>query len=662
MRVRAFALLALCPMLAAVLAGGCGSCGRQDSIAKLAETTGEVSRDVAATPREWRSAGVGDEFATGDAVKTGAGGQATVEFTAGGGLLLAENTVVRFLPNQEGDTRQRLALELGQAELRAGEGGIRIGNAIVLGGGVLRVTSVEGGSTSLEVLVGRATVEGEGGLTVDLGEGEILTIDVGGAIIEETPDAGPDAEPDAEPDADDGGDAGTGDAEVAVGGEGDVSVSVEGRGVTAQAPGGSEWTALEAGTTTMAASTRVRLPARTQITVTRGDEHATVIGAAEAIVGVPGGALVDLARGRTTADATSTDVLIRVPGGTITVRAAPGEGSRGEVIANGPSTQVMARRGQLSVQGSGPRELLRAGESSVLERGGTVSVLGRAPARAHLLITAGESPTIHDPNPPVAVGVRFAGLCPGRGVVEVARRGSFEVLSFQSFGEGSANFLANSGSHRYRVRCAAGDTPEEEVKAEGTVRVQRDSGRAQLPRRPSRNVVDTDGRPYTLLYQNLLPIITVRWPRAPRANSYVLHIQPQSGAERTYPDARPQHTFETGEVGEGTSRVWFTAAGATPGQSPTTTMRLGFDNAAPTAQLTEPAPGAAIGGGTVTVAGIALDGWTVSVGGTDLPLDPSFRFRGDVPVPSDVDAIAIRIANPRRGTHYYVRKVRGGAN
>jgi hypothetical protein len=228
----------------------------------------------------------------------------------------------------------------------------------------------------------------------------------------------------------------------------------------------------------------------------------------------------------------------------------------------------------------------------------------------------------------------------------------------RSFGSGAANIAVTPGSNRYRVRCSSGGTPEATTAASGTLSVRRDTGRQRLPRRPPRNVVDTDGRRYTLLYQNLLPIVTVRWPGAPSSGSYVLNLQPASGAATTRRAGQPTVTLESGSVPEGTHRVWFEAPGASPPRSPPTTLSVRFDNAAPSAFLREPAPGAAIRG-SVRVSGVAVEGSSVSVGGVELPLDRQFRFAGTVTASEGLDALAIKIVHPRSGVHYYLRRVSG---
>jgi hypothetical protein len=162
-------------------------------------------------------------------------------------------------------------------------------------------------------------------------------------------------------------------------------------------------------------------------------------------------------------------------------------------------------------------------------------------------------------------------------------------------------------------------------------------------------------RRYSVLYQNLLPTITIRWPNAPRASTYALMVRDAGGRTQTFPSSEPTHTITSGQLAEGTYRVWFQGRGGTNPRSPDATLRIAFDNAARTAQIIEPSDGAAAGA-TVHVAGVALPSSTVTAGGARLSLDGQNRFRGDVPAGSD-GTLVIRIAHPVRGVHYYLRRI-----
>lgn len=272
--------------------------------------------------------------------------------------------------------------------------------------------------------------------------------------------------------------------------------------------------------------------------------------------------------------------------------------------------------------------------------------LTASPARAHLAIPAGESPTIHDPGAgPTALRIDFGDSCPGNGVVTV--RGGRRPSRYA--GTGSAIVLLAPGRNAYAIDCAGGPDPRG-----GVVVLRADDGTTRLSSIAPRNVVDADGRTYDVLYQNALPIFTLRWREG--GGRAVLHVV--SGArERTVPAPGARAELGSGELGEGTHRVWF-AAGER--RSPETTIRIRFDNAAPAATLREPSPrDALVPGSTVRVSGSVLPGYTVDARGGALEIDPQLRFASELTVPTDVDSLAVRFSHPRRGVHYYVRRVAG---
>jgi hypothetical protein len=266
-----------------------------------------------------------------------------------------------------------------------------------------------------------------------------------------------------------------------------------------------------------------------------------------------------------------------------------------------------------------------------------------SPARAHVTIQAGETATIHDPGePPTAVRISFGEACAGRGVVTLT--GGRRPTRWG--GRGAAIVSINPGRTRYAIRCdAGGQVPG------GSISLRRDDGSTRLDAVPPRNVVDADGRTYDVLYQNALPILTVRW-RDAGAGALQLHVASGS-RERTVPASGGRVELGSGDLGEGTHRVWFTAGARS---SPETTVRIRFDNAAPAASIREPA-GGTVAGGTAHVSGVVLPGFSVRASGAEIPIDAQERFAGDVPVPADADALAIRFSHPRHGVHYYLRRV-----
>jgi hypothetical protein len=150
--------------------------------------------------------------------------------------------------------------------------------------------------------------------------------------------------------------------------------------------------------------------------------------------------------------------------------------------------------------------------------------------------------------------------------------------------------------------------------------------------------------------------MTFVWPGAP-PGEYQLHIE-TDGQERTIAAKGPRHTLPSGTVTEGAHRFWFDGNGRS---SQHTAVTVAFDNAAVTGQLSSPREGSALGSDQVEVAGVALEGSTVTVAGQKLTLDAQGRFRGHAPRPGPGErAIAVRLEHPRTGVHYYVRRIATG--
>jgi len=264
------------------------------------------------------------------------------------------------------------------------------------------------------------------------------------------------------------------------------------------------------------------------------------------------------------------------------------------------------------------------------------------PEVVDLSAAAGDSLIVHDPHPPTVVGFTTP-RCTGLVVLEVGAKKRETVGA----GKVTASFAA--GAQRYRLRCDAETTPF----AEGTVTVMADSGSRRLASAAPANRIDADGRRYTILYQSLLPKISVRWPNPPAAGPFTLFVRSQGKGQKQLGSGGPTYAMPAGTLGEGTHELWF-SAGAD--QSRKTTVLVQFDNAAPTASINSPAERGFAPGSNVTAAGTALPGWAVSVAGRDLAQDGQQRFSGEVSAPADASALAIRFAHPQRGVHYYLRR------
>jgi len=266
----------------------------------------------------------------------------------------------------------------------------------------------------------------------------------------------------------------------------------------------------------------------------------------------------------------------------------------------------------------------------------------RGPERIDFAAAAGQSLVIHDPRPPTAIGFS-TGKCSGTALLQLGQGHKSDTI-----GEATVHASFPAGSNRYRLFCAGTD----KAVAEGTVTVLHDAGNRRLPSSPPATRIDTDGRRYTVLYQNLLPQMSVRWPNAPAGSAFALSVR-SAGSVQRFSASTPSFSFAPGALREGSHDLWFETGGA---RSPDTTVIVQFDNAAPTASITAPADGSFAPGSAVSVAGTALPGWTVSVDGQELGQDPQHRFSGQVQSSAGVRALAIRFENPQRGTQYYLRR------
>src|SRR5581483_1077060 len=222
-------------------------------------------------------------------------------------------------------------------------------------------------------------------------------------------------------------------------------------------------------------------------------------------------------------------------------------------------------------------------------------------------------------------------------------------------GPAAAVVALAAGTYAGRVRCVDAQGRPGDPKPTGTLRVVRDSGAQTVPRTAPHDFVDADGRHYSVLYQNLLPQITMRWPRAPAGVKASVHVEGSSGSPQVFP-APDGTSASAGALAEGSYKFWFQADGDPSTRSPETTLKVAFDNAAPAAELQLPVEGKAAAG-SVTVAGVAIEGASISVDGAPLPLDSAFRFRGDVTAGSGDPpnrSLAVRISHPSHGVNYYL--------
>ena len=623
---RAWVLAAL---LLSAAAGGCDACASKPALASLVERTGEVQRDFAKTREQWSGAEPGAEFRLGDGLRTLATSRAQLEFTGDGSRLAVHpNTTVRFLIDGAADGEQGLDVVTGEALLLAGTKQLRlrthVGMALVAPGTRLLLARI-GAELSISLEVGSAQFRDAEGQDVVLKPGERVTLQVGMAVLRAK-----------QPEADDPNTPLP--AAVAA-----IVASVLHDGVRARERGSQNWRDLPRGDHDLLPGTGLRLPAGSEVELARGTERARLLGAGEYVLG-DAPTLVQAERGRMRVIAQAGDVEVRVPGGRIVARAADG-GSEAELRIDEQSGTLEVQRGSAAFTGQdGVREVV-AGKSYHWEleakpEGGDTD--DAPPDYANLRVTAGESFVVHAPQLPVALSFDFGGKCKERGLLELAQP------KRKSSGVGHANLLLTAGARAYTLRCVDARGTAGRVVARGTAHVLQDAGTRQLPLRAPSSLVDADGRSYTIYYQNQLPELRVRWPNAPKSDNYEFDVD---GKSMSVPE--PEYVFESGTLRDGMHRLTFHAHER---RSRTANVEVKFDNTTATASLSAPADRAFKAGDTVSIEGVVLPAWKVSVRDGTIEKVGADRFLGQVVTSEDQPDIAVRLAHPRLGTHYYLRR------
>ncbi|HJL14058.1 MAG TPA: hypothetical protein RMH99_00310 [Sandaracinaceae bacterium LLY-WYZ-13_1] len=597
----------------------CAGCGADGTIARVEARRGEVERDHADAVGDWARAAEGDRLRLGDGLRTGDDGAATLDLS-GARLEVEPSTEIRF---QAEGADPRLEVSSGAVLLEATDEAARVDTSLGLAelerGTRVRITAGPGGPR-LRVEVGAAVLEepGQTPVTVEAGE----TLDEEGLAAAE-PEGGEASV--AEPPAGSGRPGGSGEG-----------LAVATRGAVDRRDG-ERWVALEEGDHRLSEGTRLRLAERARATVRRGAGSVELAGRGEHVVGGPDGSLARVVSGDARVTAREAPVTLRVPGGVIVAEAA----ATGDVASGAEGTRVEAVRGALRVREGGEERVLEAGQSTRLGPPDAEAPAEGAPApdgelsRVDLTLAAGPLAIVHAPRPPVTVRFDVTEVCPDGGHVRLRRR---RALTHR----------LGAGTSPYRIECH-GDADAER----GRIVVLRDRGRARLPRTPPTSIIDADGRNYTVLYQNQLPSLRVRWPDAPERGPYRLRFLGGSAEEAR--SARASFALRSGRVREGRHRFVVEAGSE---RSPETTLRIRFDNAASTARILRPRDRRFAAGEPVEVAGIALPGWSVLVNGRPVALDPQGRFETRAAAPAG-GALVIRLSHPHRVSHLYVRRPRG---
>lgn len=651
------------------------ACGRSTScngaLASVQRTHGQVERDLAAHRDAWQPANEGDALARGDGLRTGPRASAVLKLSNGVLVRVEAETTLRLqLPRDAASQAQAAAdvqVETGGAVIEAGPSPLalqtELGLAVLQPGARLRVSAVKGqANVHYHVMLGSAAFPIQSGSRAELRAGQGITVGIGMAVLDSEMPARATAAPRSEPEA----------AHVAIApdvqrAEDDapadrVHALVSGE-VRRRHEGEDDWSSLARGQNDLAAGDELEVAKDAEARLSRRDEQATLHHGRYAI-GAIGAPLVNAADGTLIVAADRSAVVVRVPGGTIVAEPAPG-GSRAKVVVDGSKgqSQVEVIEGVVSARGADGERSLRRGDRAELSASPldadeaeredkTKHAPARSADRPDLVVAVGESFRVYDPAPPSAIGFKLGKQCPQGGELRIE---GLEPVR----GKDQINLLIGPGQRNYRLHCS--DDPQHAV-ASGTLRVLRSDGTRRPPSTPTRNDVELDGRTYTLMYQNLKPIIAVTWPNAPQASGYALQLKRPDGSTTTLRVKQPRTTLDPKALSDGIHSLRFETASGQHQLSKLTKFNLVFDNAAPTASVASPsAAGFAVGAST-HVAGIAIAGSRASVGEQDLHVDAAGRFGAEVRLRPGQRSLAIRFRHEKFGIRYYLRRAAEGAH
>jgi hypothetical protein len=582
--------------LVALLAIGCS---KQSTgiVARLEQKEAVVER-MARANAPWVAAKVGDGFVIGSAIRTGNGAHAKLKLGKSGKLDVAQNAVIYFTKTP-GHTRDDIRVETGVVELEAGDELVGLGEAVL---DPHSKAHIENGPAGLriDVSLGKLVLEDN-----VIAAGQSITL---GGDKKKPATAASNSELVASDRATKHG------LRVAIGGKparaGDKELSI--------------------GDHDIAVGTMLMTPAGGTAAIMGDGMRGDTSGPSELEVD---DGYVRISKGSITLDAQSANALAKFPGGSLTTKA--GGAATASIEKDGAAT-IDAQRGETIVETAKGTQTLTAGETLTVTAKGDVEKAAPPPKRTVATIAAGESPIIHDAAAPTPLRITFAGVC----IVEVAKDRTFKRVIARSGGTGGANVLVPVGASSYRAKCGGKTTT-------GTIRVAKDSGRAPLPKAAAKTLVEMDGREYTILYQNLLPELTLSWKAAPKKPPYAFVLK-GTGGEKRFTSNEPKVTIPAGDVHEGSYTAWVEPkAGAKSEQGK---IVIDFDNAAPSASLETVEANVT----TIVVKGVVIEGSTVSANGAAVELDRQRRFTAQLTPGDAEDGAAIRIVNSKGGIHYYV--------
>ena len=388
---RLFAEL-LAVLLALLAFSGCNSCQDTSILATLKAKDGRVDRDFKASEKDWKPADVGSKFRVGDAIRTQGASGAELALDDGSHLKMKEKTTIRFEERPPNSKEQALSVLTGEALLEAGAEGALLRTSLGLAridgqGQVLLKRTDEG--LRFEVHVGKAVLEAKDGKKTELKEGDSLLIGVGDAVIEPKAEPSKPEEPEQK------------EAEKEEDVAGPIAAEVKGNGVSVRAPGDDAFKKLNAGSSSLAAGTAVRVRTGSSVDVSRGTSSASLRQGSYR-VGTESGALVEADSGSFSLSSGGRARFV-VPGGVIVTSP----GASADVKTGGKKgTSVKVTASTVELQAGDETATVSAGQEGNFSPGGGIAVQGRGLDYADISVNAGESVVVHDPRPPTAIRVR----------------------------------------------------------------------------------------------------------------------------------------------------------------------------------------------------------------------------------------------------------------
>lgn len=255
---------------------------------------------------------------------------------------------------------------------------------------------------------------------------------------------------------------------------------------------------------------------------------------------------------------------------------------------------------------------------------------------AELVVTAGESATIHVPTTDQAV-VQIMASC--KTSTDLRIEAPTNVV------EDRATLAI--GRHPYEIRCDGATAPT----YAGTIELVADAGTGHVMDRAPRRGISLDGRTYTFSIEGAFPVIDLAVPAT--ASQYRLDFERDGAPYMTLEGANPVFSLDATALKLGTYLVRTTLDGKL---GSTTKLVIQVNPHAAVASIAEPVDGATWSS-PVRVAGVAIPGAQVSVSGVGVVVgdEQQHRFVAELDV-GGASTLAIRVQHPQLGLHYFLRR------